>query len=140
METRLKEVGGWWSARGMKGVRNLLKVSELNNVKERAYQESLRKNIYSVERWGCQVDGNVRKMGRSGEPWCICKRIFHDRGHFCLLPVFFRTALKWLIAWRRNGCRYLIRIWYTVKRAQLQTIKALVPSIWVKGCMFDNCA
>ena len=35
---RLKLVGGW----RMEGVRNVLKVSELNNsVKERAYQESL---------------------------------------------------------------------------------------------------
>ena len=42
VEARLKLVGFWRSARRMKGVRNVLKVSELNNsVKERAYQESL---------------------------------------------------------------------------------------------------
>ena len=39
----LKLVGGWRSAWRMEGVRNVLKVSELNHsVKERAYQESLR--------------------------------------------------------------------------------------------------
>ena len=39
------EIGGWiWRSAGrMEGVRNVLKVSELNNiVKVRAYQESLR--------------------------------------------------------------------------------------------------
>ena len=41
VEARLKLVGGWRSD-GRMGVRNVLKVSELNNsVKERAYQESL---------------------------------------------------------------------------------------------------
>ena len=43
VEARLKLVGGHRSAGRMEGVRNVLKVSELNNrVKERAYQESLR--------------------------------------------------------------------------------------------------
>ena len=43
VEARLKLVGGWRSAVRMEGVRNVLKVNELNNsVKERAYQESLR--------------------------------------------------------------------------------------------------
>ena len=42
VEDRLKLVGGWTSAVRMEGVRNVLKVSELNqSVKERAYQESL---------------------------------------------------------------------------------------------------
>ena len=42
MDAQLKFVGGWRSAGRMEGVRNVLKVSELNNsVKERAYQESL---------------------------------------------------------------------------------------------------
>ena len=41
VEALLKLVGGWRSAGRMEGVRNVLKVSELNNsVKERAYQES----------------------------------------------------------------------------------------------------
>ena len=43
MEARLKLLGGWRSAGIREGVRNVLKVSELNHsVKERAYQESLR--------------------------------------------------------------------------------------------------
>ena len=56
----LKLVGGWRSAGRMEGVRNVLKVSELNNsVKERAYQESLHEicevwrggEVESVEEW-----------------------------------------------------------------------------------------
>ena len=43
VEARLKLLGGWRSAGRMEGVRNVLKVSELNHsVKETAYQESLR--------------------------------------------------------------------------------------------------
>ena len=43
VEARLKLVGRWRSAGRIEGVRNVLKVSELNNrVKEKAYQESLR--------------------------------------------------------------------------------------------------
>ena len=42
VEAQLKLLGGWRSARRMEGVRNVLKVSELNNsVKERACQERL---------------------------------------------------------------------------------------------------
>ena len=52
VEARLKLVGGWRSAGRMEGVRNVLKVSELNNsVKERAYQESLH-GKYEVWRGG----------------------------------------------------------------------------------------
>ena len=43
VEARLKLLGGWRSTGRMEGVRNWLKVSELNHsVKEMAYQESLR--------------------------------------------------------------------------------------------------
>ena len=50
VEARLKLLGGWRSAGRMEGVRNVLKVSELNHsVKERAYQESLREK-YEVWR------------------------------------------------------------------------------------------
>ena len=42
VEARLKLLGGWRSDGRMEGVRNVLKVSELNHsFKERAYQESL---------------------------------------------------------------------------------------------------
>ena len=41
VEAQLKVVGVWRNARRMEAVRNVLKVSKLNNVKERAYQESL---------------------------------------------------------------------------------------------------
>ena len=50
--TRLKLLGGWRSAGRMEGVRNVLKVSELNHsIKERAYKESLR-GKYEVWRGG----------------------------------------------------------------------------------------
>ena len=46
VEARLKLVGNWRSAGRMDGVRNVLKVSELNNsVKERAYQEACVENM-----------------------------------------------------------------------------------------------
>ena len=52
VETRLKLVGGWRSAGRMEGVRNVLKVSELNHsVKEMVYQESLH-GKYEVWRGG----------------------------------------------------------------------------------------
>ena len=55
VEARLKLADFWRSARRMKGVRNVLKMSELNNsVKERAHQESLR-GQYKVWRGG-EVD------------------------------------------------------------------------------------
>ena len=51
-EARLKLLGGWKSARRMEGMRNVLKVSELNHsVKETAYQENLRVK-YEVYRGG----------------------------------------------------------------------------------------
>ena len=52
VEARLKLVGGWTSAGSKECVRNVLKVSELNNsVKKMAYQESLR-GKYEVWRGG----------------------------------------------------------------------------------------
>ena len=52
VDARLKLVGGWRSAGRMEGVRNVLKVSELNNrVKRRAYQESSHRK-YKVWRGG----------------------------------------------------------------------------------------
>ena len=52
VEARLKLEGGWRSAGRMEGVRNMLKVSELNNsVKERPHRESLR-GQYEVWRGG----------------------------------------------------------------------------------------
>ena len=59
VEARLKLLGGRRSAGRMEGVRNVLKVSELNHsAKERAYQESLR-GKYEV--W--------RRSGKSSEIW-----------------------------------------------------------------------
>ena len=66
VEARLKLVGGWRRARMMEGVRNVLKVSELNSVKEKAYQESLPEK-YEVCRGGevesVETVGNVQRYG-----------------------------------------------------------------------------
>ena len=52
VEARLKLWGGWRSAGRLEGVRNVLKVSELNHsVKETAYQERLH-GTYEVCRGG----------------------------------------------------------------------------------------
>ena len=60
VETRLKLLRDWINAGRMEGVRNVLKVSELNHsVKERAYQESLR-GQYEVWRGG-EVEGVVKE-------------------------------------------------------------------------------
>ena len=62
VEARLKLVGGWRSAGRMDGVRNVLKVSELNNrVKQRAYQESL---CGKYEVWR---DGEVESVEKEWE-------------------------------------------------------------------------
>ena len=46
VEALRKLVGGWSCAMRMEGVRNVLKVSEVNNsAKEKAYHESLRDNM-----------------------------------------------------------------------------------------------
>ena len=65
VEARLKLLGGWRNARRTEGVRNALKVSELNHsVKERAYQESLRAK-YEVWR-GRECGEGVGKVQRYG--------------------------------------------------------------------------
>ena len=71
VEARLKLVGGWRSAERIEGVRNVLKVSELNNsVKESAYQESLRgqyevwRGVGKVQRYSNGVYHDVCGMRR----------------------------------------------------------------------------
>ena len=62
VEARLKLVGGWRSAVRMEGVRNVLKMSELNNrAKEGAYQESL---CGKYELWR---GGEVESVEKEGE-------------------------------------------------------------------------
>ena len=80
VEALLKLFGGWRSAGRMEGVRNMLKVSELNHsVKERSYQESLR-GKYKVWKGGevesveeCTYDAcGMRRVGgqrRKGSEW-----------------------------------------------------------------------
>ena len=65
VEARLKLVGGWRSAGRMEGMRNVLKVGELNNsIKERAYQKSFL-GKYEVREVG--RSRAWRKSGKSSE-------------------------------------------------------------------------
>ena len=56
-------------------------------------------------------------------------------------PAFFGPPSRALvvISWREVRCRYMMRLGYTVKGALLLKIKELVPGIWAKGCVFDDC-
>ena len=75
VEARLKLVGGWRSAGRMDDVRNVLKVSELNNsVKERAYQESLR-GKYEVWRVG-DVESVEKKWETFRDIVMECTKIY----------------------------------------------------------------
>ena len=48
---------------------------------------------------------NTREIGRSVEPWCICRQ-----GNFSFDPVFFRTTLQ------RSGCLSPGKVWDAVSR------------------------
>ena len=77
----------------------------------------------------------ARKIGKSGEPWFIRNRV--SRGHFCLALCSFGRPSRDLvvIAWRGVGCRYMMRLGYSVKRAQLLKIKTQESSMWAKECI-----
>ena len=67
VEALLKLLGGWRSAGRMEGVRNVLKVRELNHsVKERAYQEILLENMKCGEVGRSRV---WRRSGKRSEIW-----------------------------------------------------------------------
>ena len=73
----MKVVVGWRSAKSIESLRNLLKVSELNNsVKEWAYQESLR-GKYKLLR--CGDGGSLEKKWES----------FRDIGKDCTNDVLY---------------------------------------------------
>ena len=56
---------------------------------------------------------------------------------FLFGPVFFGPSSRALvvITWGGVGYHYMMRLGYTVKRAQLLISKAQMSSIWAKGCM-----
>ena len=60
-----------------------------------------------------------------------------SRGHFCLALCSFGPPSRALVVttWRREGCRYMIRLGETVKMVQLLKINTQVSSIWAKGCI-----
>ena len=67
VEALLKLLGGWRSAGRMEGVRNMLKVSELNHsVKERATRRACLKNMKGGEVGRSRV---CRRSGKSSETW-----------------------------------------------------------------------
>ena len=60
-----------------------------------------------------------------------------SRGHLWLALCSFGPPSHALvvITWRGEGYRYMMRLGWTVKRAQLLKIKAQLSSIWAKGCI-----
>ena len=55
--------------------------------------------------------GVARKIGKSGEPWCILtERV--SRCHCCLSLCSFGPPSRALvvITWRGEGCRYMMRL------------------------------
>ena len=60
-----------------------------------------------------------------------------SHGYFCLALCSFGPPCHSLvvITWRGKGCRYIMWLGQTVKRAPLLKIKAQVSSIWAKGCI-----
>ena len=80
---------------------------------------------------------NAGKIGKSGEHWYICNWMSFTRP-FLLGPVFYRTAppvLWWWSYGEAEGCRYMMRLGLTVKRAQLLKRKAHASGLWAKGCI-----
>ena len=59
---------------------------------------------------------------------------------FCLALCSFGPPSHALvvITWRGDGCRYMMQLGWTVKRAQLLNIKVQVSSIWDKGCILTT--
>ena len=75
---------------------------------------------------GCASKGERSERVESTGTY-VTERV--SRGHFLLAHVFFRTALLE----RGVGCRYMMRLERTVKRAQILNIKEQMSSIWAKG-------
>ena len=72
---------------------------------------------------------NTRKIGKSVRPWCISNWMSFT-WPYCLALCSFGPPSRALvvITWRGVGCRYMMRLGKTGKRAQ-------VSSVWAKGCM-----
>ena len=103
------------------------------------------------------MDGVKEALGNSGMTVKAAQQCAKDRkewralapmelnefhcGYFLLALCSFGPPSRALvvITWRGEGCRYMMQLGETVKRAQLLKIKAQVSSIWAKGCMFDDC-
>ena len=77
--------------------------------------------------WQCAKD---KKEWRALAGEYVSDRVSHC--HFCLSLCFFGPPSGALVVftWRGVGCRYMMRLGYTVERAQLLKIKAQVSSIY----------
>ena len=78
-----------------------------------------------------------RERSERVESPCTYVTQWVSRCHFCLALCSFGPPSRALviITWRGEGCRYMMRFGWTVKRAQLLKIKARLSSIWAKGCI-----
>ena len=80
------------------------------------------------------------KVGKSGEPCCICNRMSLTRSFLLGLCSFGPPSRALVVTiWRGVGCRYMMRLGQILKRAQLLNIKAQVSNIWTKGCILVDC-
>ena len=87
--------------------------------------------------YGVKVALGNRGMTVEAARQCTYVTEWVSRGHFCLALCSFGPPSHALvvITWRGEGCRYMMRLGLTVKRAQLLKIMAQMSSIWAKGCI-----
>ena len=92
--------------------------------------------LKATEEWPWRQRVNERKIGKSGEPWYICNWKSFTRP-FCFALCSFGPPYRALVVITCRGVRYryMMRLGWTVKRAQLLKSKALMSSIWASECM-----
>ena len=72
--------------------------------------------------------------------WCICRGLSFTRPFF-LGPMFLRTALPSSGGYHleRDGMPLHDVVRVCCKNGATTDIQAQAPSIWAKGCVFDDC-
>ena len=86
--------------------------------------------------------GGELKIGKSGEPWCICNWMSFTR-HFCLALCSFGPPSFALMVttWRGVGCRYMIcgwdklEKWATTENQDAGQIYVLRGVCWMIVCV-----
>ena len=80
---------------------------------------------------------SMRERSERVESTGKCLTELVSRCHFCLALCSFGPPPRALVVITRSGegCRYIMRLRKTVKRAQLPNTKSQMSSIWAKLCM-----